>query len=144
MSTDSFSIPPGLTRENGRFRSAVVAERWFMLVLGALSVGLLGVVVGSYAVDANPVVVAVLATSGYIVGYLLARTHLPDLVAHLCTFLLGVFISLGRSIRSALPATARPEWQAVLDRYDALVRAFFSSAVSGIRFQPKSRCSVSD
>ncbi len=120
--------PPG--------RRTLVAEWWFVLVLGAFSAGLLGAVIGSYAIDTDPVTMAVLATAGYLVGFLLARTHLPDLIAHVFTILLGAIVSLVAIDPDLLYRQLRArEWQIVLDRYESLVRGFLSSAVSGDTFQ---------
>lgn len=107
-----------------------------MLVLGALSAGLLGAVVGSYAIDTDPLTMALLATVGYLVGFLLARTQFPDLIAHCCTILLGVIVSLVAIDPGLLYRQLRArEWQIVLDRYESLVRGFLSSAASGDTFQ---------
>ena len=110
-------------------------ERWFILVLGALSAGLLGAVVGSYAIDSDPSTLATLATAGYLIGYFLARTHLPDVIAHSLTILLGVLVSLAAIDPPTLYRQLRAgQWRDLFERYDSLLRQFISSAASGNTF----------
>ncbi|MCA9859201.1 MAG: hypothetical protein KC438_05730, partial [Thermomicrobiales bacterium] len=95
---------------------------WFVLILGALGAGLLGAVVGNYAVDTDPAIMAMLATAGYLVGFMLARTLIPDLLAHLLTFGMGIVIALVAIDPELLWQQLRSgDWRGVLDRYEVLL-----------------------
>ena len=93
MSTDITVAERGASSITGPSRSNFLQE-WFILLLGAISAGLLGAVVGSYAIDTDPAAMAMLATAGYLIGYLLARTLVPDIVAHGMMFLMGIAVAL--------------------------------------------------
>lgn len=135
MSTSSLEITHRQPRSIDTTRT-VSAVRWFLLVLGAFSVGLLGAIVGSYAVETDPPVVATLATAGYLIGYVLARTRIPDAAAHLITILLGVTASLIAIDPALFYRQLRAgEWRDLLDRYESLLRHFIGSVRSGDTFE---------
>ncbi len=136
MSTDSILRSENQNRPSRAGRGHVPSERWFVLLLGALSAGLLGMVVGSFAIDSNPPAVATLATAGYLLGFLLARSRLSDMVAHLCIIVAGVLVSLLAIDPDLLYRQSRAgEWRAIADHYEALIRGFLSSAASGDKFE---------
>lgn len=111
-------------------------ERWVILLLGSLATGLLGYVVGEYAVDTDPVVMASLAITGFLVGFLLARTAMVDIVAHAIAFLLGIVVSLIAIDPTQLGTQLRAgEWRVATDRYKALLSGFVNSLDSGDRFE---------
>ncbi|HET9659027.1 MAG TPA: transglutaminase-like domain-containing protein [Thermomicrobiales bacterium] len=113
-----------------------LGEGWFILILGALSSGLLGAVVGAYTADANPSTMATLASAGYLAGYTLARTYAPDALAHLITFVLGIVIALAAIEPRTLYHQLRAgEWQVIGDRYESLLRGFIRSIDSGDNFE---------
>ncbi len=117
-------------------RASSQGENWFVLLLGALSTGLLGAVVGAYAVDTNPSTMATLATAGYLVGFGLARAYIPDALAHLFMFLTGIAVALISIEPRVLYHQVRAgEWQSILDRYETLLRGFISSIDSGNSFE---------
>ncbi len=98
---------------------------------------MLGAVVGGYAIDTDPAAMAMLATAAYLVGYLLARTLIPDIVAHGIAFLMGIGVALFAIEPNTLWEQLRAgEWRIVLDRYETLLRGFVSSLDSGDRFAP--------
>lgn len=134
MSTSRISaqgMPP--SRASG---STFPVEDWVILLLGALAAGLLGAVVGNSAVDADPAILASLATAGYMLGYVLAGTLLPDLIAHLLAFVLGVVISLVAIDSHLVWQQLRAgDWRGMLDRYETLLSGFWSSLKSGERFE---------
>lgn len=135
MSTETLPLKRS---ESGRSPagSTFFMEGWFLLLLGAFSVGLLGAVVGAYSVDTDPAALAALATAGYLIGYVLARTLIPDLVAHGLSFLIGVLGSLVAIDPGTVARQLRAgEWRPVLDRYEALLRGFVASLRSGSQFE---------
>ncbi len=76
-----------------------------------------------------------MATAGYLVGYLLARILIPDIVAHGIVFLMGIAVALFAIEPNTLWDQLRAgEWRLVLDRYGTLLRGFVSSIESGERF----------
>lgn len=123
--------------ENGNATPATIPiGPWFVFILGALSAGLLGAVVGSSPIDTSPEAVAILAATGYFVGFILARTTFPDVLAHFVMISVGVLVSLAAIDPVTLAHQARAgEWRLLVDRYETLLRQFFSSAVSGDKFQ---------
>ncbi len=134
MSTSS--VPASSTGDSGARPSSPFAfEGWFILLLGALSAGLLGSVVGAYAIDTDPAAMATLATAGYLAGYFLARTLLPDIAAHWLSFLCGIFLALIAIDPNTLWEELRAgEWRLALDRYEELLRGSLASIDSGARF----------
>jgi transglutaminase-like putative cysteine protease len=136
MSTDSAAISTSTPASNGAARSSIPGESWFVLLLGALSAGLLGAVVGAYAVDTDPSTMATLATAGYLFGYGLARAYIPDLLAHLFMFITGVAVALvSIEPRTLYQQVRSGEWQSIFDRYESLLRGFLSSIDSGDKFE---------
>ena len=136
MSTNVTSADRGASSTTSRGSSHLL-EEWFILLLGAISGGLLGAVVGGYAIDTDPAAMAMLATAAYLVGYLLARTLIPDIVAHGIAFLMGIGVALFAIEPNTLWEQLRAgEWRFVLDRYETLLRGFVSSLDSGDRFAP--------
>lgn len=136
MSTDSTALSRQPAHTAGRSDSSVPTESWFILLLGALSAGLIGAVVGVYAVDTNPAAMATLATAGYLLGYVLARTYVPDLLAHCFTVLLGILVSLlAIDPRTVYQQVRAGEWQQIVDRYQELLRKFINSLDSGDKFE---------
>ncbi len=134
MSTNISVADRGVRSTTGQGSTSFLAE-WFILLLGAISAGLLGAVVGAYAIDTDPAAMAMLATAGYLVGYLLARTLIPDFVAHAIVFLMGIAVALFSIEPNTLWQQLRSgEWRLVLDRYETLLRGFVSSLDSGDRF----------
>ncbi len=116
--------------------AGVQGSTWFILILGAISAGLLGAVVGAYAIDSSPSTMAMLATAGYLAGYVLARTFVPDLLAHLITFVIGIVLALVAIEPQTLYEQLRArEWQLILDRYEGLLRGFIASIDSGNKFE---------
>lgn len=136
MSTESAAIPISVVSDQTPARSSGQSESWFVLLFGALSAGLLGAVVGAYAVDTNPSTMAILATAGYLVGYGLARAYIPDLLAHLFMFVTGIAVALASIEPRILYQQLRAgEWNVILDRYESLLRGFISSIDSGNKFE---------
>ena len=135
MSTNAASAA-GTAKPASRTGATFFLEGWFVLVLGALSSGLLGAVVGAYAIDTDPGTMATLATAGYLFGYFLAGTLIPDILAHGLTFLIGIGVALIAIDPNMLWDQLRAgEWRVALDRYETLLRGFFSSIDSGDRFE---------
>lgn len=114
----------------GRFGS------WLVLIIGALSVGLLGSVVGNYAKGTDATVMAMLATAGYLFGFALARAGVPDILAHLLSFFMGIAIALVAISPHQLYIDLQArQWQTILDRYGSLLSGFIDSIDAGDRFE---------
>lgn len=136
MSISSQAITGSVGNNSAPRPGAFPLQGWFILLLGAFSAGLLGAVVGAYAIDTDPAVMATLATAGYLFGFLLARTWIPDLLAHVISFMIGIVLSLAVIAPSQLSNQLRAgEWREILDRYETLLRGFFSSIDSGDKFE---------
>jgi MFS family permease len=135
MST-SFASTKRSTGHAASAKPSYFLEGWFILLLGALSAGLLGAVVGAYAIDTDPATMATLATAGYLVGYFLAGTLIPDILAHGISFLLGVVVALVAIEPGTIWRQLRAgDWRPTLDRYETLLRGFVTSLDSGERFE---------
>ncbi|MEZ4665676.1 MAG: transglutaminase-like domain-containing protein [Thermomicrobiales bacterium] len=135
MSTRSVSLQRDRP-QGSRAGSGVLPDGWPLLVLGAFSVGLLGAVVGEYSINTDPGALATLATAGYLIGYALARTSIPDLAAHGFSFLLGILASsIAIDPAANWQQVRNGEWRLVLDRYESLLRGFISSLESNSKFE---------
>ena len=136
MSIDAAPMSQTTSESRSSSPAGVQGSTWFILILGAISAGLLGAVVGAYAIDSSPSTMAMLATAGYLAGYVLARTFVPDLLAHLITFVIGIVLALVAIEPQTLYEQLRArEWQLILDRYEGLLRGFIASIDSGNKFE---------
>jgi Transglutaminase-like superfamily len=111
-------------------------DDWLLVVAGAISVGLLGAVVGASRDQADDATLAVLATAGYLLGFALARAAMPDLLAHVTASLWGVAASLiALEPRGLAHSIGRGDWRAIYDRYSDRVQSFIDSVDRGDRFR---------
>lgn len=136
MSTRGVLLQEGLYDQPKETGGLAVLEEWFVLLLGTISAGLVGAIVGSYATGTDPAILASLATAGYLLGYLFARMRAPDLFAHAVTLWLGILVALFAIDPEVLwHEVSSGAWRTTLERYDALLRSFLSSFESGSAFQ---------